>query len=169
MSQDQLPVVPEELAEFIRAHNERVRSNTAIVATAIALNPGVMTYTPQTPNEAQRFADAFTAALKRADEAALKHAGSVALANIRRNSSAGSAQVMPFPRHRTAAARQRERRSKAGRSSSRSGDSGSDDGGSEPPTVEPWRWASEASWRVFVASVKRRDFEDEVAIERWSR
>jgi hypothetical protein len=86
---------------------------------------------------------------------------------VRRHAAqAGGAQVIAFPRHRTAAARQRERRSRSGRSSARSGDSGPDSD-SEPPAAEHWRWASSDSWRSFVESVGQRDFEAEVARERW--
>jgi hypothetical protein len=56
-------------------------------------------------------------------------------------------------------------RAQATRSSAASGDSGDP----EPPDVEPWRWASLDSWRAFVESVNSRDFEDQVARERWSR
>ena len=78
-----------------------------------------------------------------------------------------SATVIQFPKRRTAAARQRERRSRSGRSSARSGDSGSDSD-PEPPAADRWRWASSESWRSFVESVGRRDFEAEVALERWN-
>jgi hypothetical protein len=60
-------------------------------------------------------------------------------------------------------------RAQAARSSAKSGDSGDDAGDSEPPAVEPWRWASEASWLAFVESVQARDCEAEIGRERWSR
>jgi hypothetical protein len=56
-------------------------------------------------------------------------------------------------------------RAQATRSSARSGDSPDPDG-------PGWRWASEASWRAFVASVYSRDVERELERERlgwWSR
>jgi hypothetical protein len=56
----------------------------------------------------------------------------------------------------------------ASRSSAKSGDSG-DDSDPEPPAAERWRWASEASWRSFVKSIASRDFEREIALERWPR
>src|SRR5215211_4860551 len=55
------------------------------------------------------------------------------------------AKVIVFPSRREATARQRERRSRSGRSSARSGDSGDDSDSeppSEPPAAERWRWAS---------------------------
>ncbi len=64
-------------------------------------------------------------------------------------------------------------RAAATRSSAKSGDSGDDP---PPPPVSPaaapWRWASEAAWRSFVASVESRDVERELYLERmheWSR
>jgi hypothetical protein len=83
-------------------------------------------------------------------------------------SASHTAVVIQFPKSRTAAARQGERRSRSTRSSARSGDSGSDDG-SEPPAADRWRWASPGSWRAFVESVQSRDFEAEIALERWTR
>jgi hypothetical protein len=73
-----------------------------------------------------------------------------------------------FPQRRERVARNRARRDRSTRSSARSGDSGSDDGESEPPAADRWRWASEAGWRSFVASIESRDFEREVHLERWS-
>ena len=58
-------------------------------------------------------------------------------------------------------------RAAAARSSAASGDSG-DDSDSEPPAAIRWRWASEASWQSFVASVESRDFEAELHRERMS-
>jgi hypothetical protein len=62
-------------------------------------------------------------------------------------------------------ATQRRPGARASRSSAQSGDSG-DDPGSEPPAVEPWRWAYPGSWRAFVASVQSRDAEREIQRER---
>ena len=43
-----------------------------------------------------------------------------------------------------------------------------DDADADAPAVEPWRWASNASWSSFVASIQARDFEREIARERWN-
>jgi hypothetical protein len=59
-------------------------------------------------------------------------------------------------------------RAAATRSSAASGDSG-DDAGDDSAPPEPWRWADPGSWRSFVASIQSRDFEREIARERWSR
>ncbi len=56
--------------------------------------------------------------------------------------------VAPTPVLRTTP-RARERRERHIARSTSSGDSGDD--GSEPPTVEPWRWADLASWRGLAA------------------
>jgi hypothetical protein len=80
-------------------------------------------------------------------------------------------RLRPAPIMTTRRARPRGRRERrhVARATS-SADPGSDSD-PEPPAAERWRWASEASWRAFVASVYRRDFEREIARERaqgWS-
>jgi hypothetical protein len=44
--------------------------------------------------------------------------------------------------------------------------SSADPGESEPPAVDPWRWASEASWRSFVESIRAYDVERQIQRER---
>lgn len=90
----------------------------------------------------------------------------MALARPRRERRSTCPDVGTHVRSRTAV-RPRERRDRTGRSSARSGDSGED---GEPP-AEPWRWASAAAWRSFVADVVDRTTEREIARERdggWS-
>jgi hypothetical protein len=145
--QDQLPVVPENPRD--------THSWTAYIA---ALYPDKVTLTDATDDERRDWNRKVR--VYRLNPVVKRHA-----------ERAAGAQVIAFPKHRTAVARQRERRSRSGRSSARSGDSGSDDG-SEPPAADRWRWASDASWRSFVASIHSRDFERDVHLERmagWSR
>jgi hypothetical protein len=131
---------------------------------------------PESANIGEPWVDKFgrvrqPAVMYVADDGARTY-GVEAMATFVETHVAHGAKVIQFPKRRTAAARQRERRSRAGRSSARSGDSGSDDSDSEPPAAERWRWASEASWRSFVASIRSRDFERELHLERmagWSR
>jgi hypothetical protein len=74
--------------------------------------------------------------------------------------------VLLFPQPREAKARQRGRRDRAARSSARSGDSGSDDPGESDPAAD-WHWKQPDSWAGLIASVRSRDFERELHVERW--
>lgn len=142
------------LLELIRAHNERVRNNNAVVAMANIVTPGLIPVIPDTPGEAQAYADALMAAQKRADDAQLKRAASIALGNRR---SARIAQVIPFPARREGQCHPRERRDG---SSSRTSSNDPGDPDPEPPAPD-WRWATPPGWQGYVASIHAGAFEQD--------
>jgi hypothetical protein len=73
--------------------------------------------------------------------------------------AAGHSNVLRFPTVR-------ERRDRAGRSSAKSGDSGSDGPGETDPA--DWHWTQPDSSAGLIASVRSRDFERELHLERWT-
>jgi hypothetical protein len=77
----------------------------------------------------------------------------------RTEGQASAAQPLHHTRLRRATPRRRRETTRASSSSS------DDPGDSEPPAVD-WRWASEASWRSFVESVRAWDVEREIQRER---
>ena len=142
--QDQLPVAPENPGD-----------HHSMFAYVEALYPGKVTLPDDASDERRRDHNR-KVRVYRLNAVARRHA-----------ERAGGARLLEFPKRRTAAARQRERRSRSGRSSARSGDSGSDDPGESDPAAD-WHWKQPDSWAGLIASVRSRDFERELHLERWT-